>query len=169
MQAPLTIVILGIAARVKYIDIVYNAVASALAVGALYAAAMSPGCPGYWAIFAFAIAIGAVIAFNLVFTFLPAAQAQLPAPATGTVRFVVYATILLWAGYASLWGSAEGGDAADATQEVIAYALMDVITKAVLPLILLLNFRSVLAYGNALAWLGGGADIHIGLTATKTV
>jgi bacteriorhodopsin len=154
--APLTIALLATVSRVPTGQAVFTAVLSFVAVLALFAAAVSPICVSAWPLFAFAIAAGIVIATQLLTNFRAAACANLPASITSLFSTYVWGLILLFAAYAIVWGTAEGGKAADATQEIITYTVLDIMTKVVLNAFLLLGVRSYNQYGSCTAWMGTG-------------
>jgi bacteriorhodopsin len=153
--APLTVAYLGTFARVGLLDIAWPAALSVVAVVTLFAAAVSPVCVAAWPLLAFAVITGVVLLFNVWGTFHGHATKVLPAGLQGTYYFALQLFTGALVAYAIVWGTAEGGKIATATQEVIVYTVLDIITKSALFLLPLWNMNSYIATGNALTWLGG--------------
>jgi bacteriorhodopsin len=153
-QAPITITLLAVVTRVSMYEAAWTAALSVVGVGALYAGAMSPNCVSAWPLFAFGIATGVVLAVSLTRTFKTSALKSLPEAFHGTVTFAVTSFLVMWIGYAIVWGVSEGGKVTTPAQEIIVYTVFDIITKAVIPGVIVLNIQNVFKTGRALAWLG---------------
>jgi bacteriorhodopsin len=152
--APLTIAYFGTYARVALLDIAWPAALSILAVITLFAAAVSPTCVAAWPLLAFAAGVGVALLLALWYSFGAQAKKNLPAGLHGTYTYALSLFTLSLVAYIVVWGTAEGGKIATATQEVIAYTVLDILTKTLLFFIPLWNMGSYVSTGNALAWLG---------------
>jgi bacteriorhodopsin len=152
--APLTITYFGLYAKALFTDIAWAASLSMVAVVALFAGAVSPGCISAWPLLAFAIGAGLVLLTCLWGPFRRSALTHLPAGLHSTYDGTLSIFTVAMVGYAIVWGTAEGGKHATETQEIIAYTVLDTFTKTLLLLLPILNTNSYITYGSALAWAG---------------
>jgi bacteriorhodopsin len=152
--APLTITYFGLYAKAHFADIAWAASLSVVAVLALFAGAVSPACISAWPLFAFAIGSGLVLVQFLWGSFRRSATASLPSGLHSTYYGTVFLFTVALVGYAVVWGTAEGGKKANETQEIIAYTVLDIVTKTLVLLIPIVNSNSYITYGSALAWAG---------------
>jgi bacteriorhodopsin len=140
MVAPLTTSLLASIARVHVADVVVTGLAASISIAALFAGTLTPSCTGAWPLLAFAIAAGFV---------------HLPEDVANLFCFYVRSLAFTMVGYALVWGVSEGGRVANESQEIIAYTVLDIVTKVLVNVILLLGIDSYHKFGTSFAWLGG--------------
>jgi hypothetical protein len=87
-------------------------------------------------------------------SFRRSATTNLPSGLHSTYYGTVFLFTVALVGYAVVWGTAEGGKKANETQEIIAYTVLDIVTKTLVLLIPIVNSNSYITYGSALAWAG---------------
>jgi bacteriorhodopsin len=155
MVAPLTTSLLASIARVHVADVVVTGLAASISIAALFAGTLTPSCTGAWPLLAFAIAAGFVVVIQFVRSYRAAAFAHLPEDVANLFCFYVRSLAFTMVGYALVWGVSEGGRVANESQEIIAYTVLDIVTKVLVNVILLLGIDSYHKFGTSFAWLGG--------------
>jgi bacteriorhodopsin len=164
--APLTVASLGNLAGAPSGNIVFAASASFIAVAGLFAGAVSPNCIAAWPLLAFAIVAGAVVAKELLLDFYFSATKFAAGRFASLYAFAAYFQLALWVGYAIVWGVSEGGKVTTATQEIITYTVLGILSKVVFVVVVLMARNAVVAHGSISAWLGG-EELSISLSHSK--
>jgi bacteriorhodopsin len=155
--APVTIWILGLLSGAHWVDIFWVSFATIISVGALFAAAISPGFNATWPIFAFGLFAGIVVAIAIVFTFRRAAY-KVHREIGKLFDVVGFGSLLAYVAYAITWGVSEGGFITTVDQEIIIYTTLDIFTKVVFGFVLIWSREAIARYGSFLGQVNTGID-----------
>lgn len=154
-NTPLIILTLGLLAGVTYTEAFFTTVLSVITTAALFAAAVSTGYNAQWPIYAFGIVAALPVVFTVLFTWSARASSA-PSATAKTFTALAWMQFLLAVGYAVQWGVAEGGRVESADQEVIVYAVLDIISRVVFGFILLFVPNAVSERMGVWWWWAGG-------------
>jgi bacteriorhodopsin len=160
--APLTVSILGNTAGASWSNVAYTGTTALMAVVALFAGANSPTCVAAWPLLAFAIGAGLVSARQLLSDFASSAKQFAHGRFYSVFILCTAFQVFLWIGYAVVWGVSEGGKAASATQEIIAYTVLDILSKSAFSFLVYATRDMVVRHGTIAAGCQGIAlDIEL--------
>jgi len=155
--APITIVILAILSGAHWTEMVWVGISSVFSVAGFYAAIISTAPLSQWPIYSYAIFAGIPVAVALVYTFRISAHKV--HPEIGRLYDVVgFGSFVLYAGYAITIAISEIGYVTTVDQEVIIYAVLDILTKAVFGLVLIWSREAIARYGTFLGHINTGVD-----------
>jgi len=118
LEAPLTVFALGLLAGAHWVDQIWVSFATLVGIAAGFAGAVSGGYNATWPLFTFAVATFIPVFIALAFTFRRAAHRS--HPEIGKLYDILaFGSLVLYAGYAIVWGVSEGGMKTTVNQEVI--------------------------------------------------
>jgi len=154
---PLTVVVLGLLAGAHWVDQVWLVFVSIIGVAALFASAISQGFNATWPLYAFAGVTGVVLTWGLCVTYRSAAY-KVHAEIGKLYDVVGLGSALLGLAYYVFFGTSEGGKWTTVDQEVIVYACLDIVSKAVFGFVLLYSREAIARYGSFLGQINTGVD-----------
>jgi len=157
ISTPLLVVILGLLSGAHWVDQVWLVFASIIAVAALFATALSQGFNATWPLYAFAGVAGKVLLWGLVYTYRVSAY-KLHAEIGKLYDVVGLGTAVLAVAYYIFFGTSEGSKWTTVDQEVIVYACLDIVSKAVFGFVLLYSREAIARYGSWLGQINTGVD-----------
>jgi len=157
ISTPLTVVILGLLAGAHWVDQVWLVFVSIAAVSALFASAISQGFNATWPLYAFAGVAGVPLIWGLCITYRTTAY-KVHAEIGRLYDVVGLGSALLAVAYFVFFGTSEGGKWTTVDQEVIVYACLDIVSKAVFGFVLLYSREAIARYGSWLGQINTGVD-----------
>jgi len=154
---PLTVVVVGILAGAHWTELVWVSLSGLTSLAGLYAAVISTAPNATWPLFALAVVAGLPVAIALVYTFRISAHKV--HPEIGRLYDVIgFGLLFLFFGYAITCAVSELGYVTTVDQEVIIYAVHDILTKAVFGFVLIWSRESIARYGTFLGQINTGVD-----------
>jgi len=154
---PLTLVILGLLSGAHWVDQIWLVFVSIVAVAALFASAISQGFNATWPLYAFAGIAGVVVIWGMSVTYRSAAY-KLHAEIGKLYDVVGLGSAVLSVCYYVFFGTSEGGKLTTVDQEVIVYACLDIVSKAVFGFVLIYSREAIARYGSWLGQINTGVD-----------
>jgi bacteriorhodopsin len=155
--APVTLVILGLVSGAHWVEIMWTFWFSIVSVAALFAASTVNGPNSVWPLFAAGVAAGFPVLIALAYTFRKTAY-RVHAEIGRLYDVLGFSMIILIAGYAITWAVSEGGLVTTIDQEVIIYAVLDIVTKVVFGAVLIWSREAIARYGTFLGVINTGID-----------
>jgi len=154
---PLTVVVVGILAGAHWTEFVWVSLSGLISIAGIYAAAICTGPNATWPLYALALVAGAPVGIALVYTFRVSAHKV--HPEIGRLYDVIgFGLLIAFIGYAITAGVSELGYVTTVDQEVIIYAVLDVLTKTVFGFFLIWSRESIARYGTFLGQINTGVD-----------
>lgn len=157
LVAPLTIVVLGILGGAHWVEQVWAAFWAMLGVAAGYAGATDGGWNATWPILAFGAFCYFPVLISLTYTFRRTAY-RVHSEIGKLYDVLAFSSVIMFAGYAIVWGVSEGGMVTTVDQEVIIYTVFDILTKVVFGFTLIWSREAIARFGNFLGVINTGAD-----------
>ena len=154
---PLTVVTVGILAGAHWTEFIFISLSGMLSVAGLYAAIIVTSINATWPLYALALAAGIPVGIALVYTFRVSAHKV--HPEIGRLYDVIgFGLLIAFFGYAITVGVSELGYITTVDQEVIIYAVLDVLTKVVFGFVLIWSREAIARYGTFLGQINTGVD-----------
>jgi len=135
-NTPLLILTLVLLAGCTYGEVFFATALAELTTGALFAAAISSGYNATWPIYVFGV-VAALPVAGLVLLTWSSRVVSAPAATKSVFTTLAWLEFVIAVGYAVNWGTAEGGKVQTIDQEVITYAVLDIVSRVVFGFILM--------------------------------
>ena len=167
LEAPITVTLLGLTAGAHWAHILgtsfFALVGLAAGFAGLAVASQGPNSVNSaWPLLAFALAAGfAPVACSLSTLFRAAAHGPGGHPQGARLYDILaFSSLLAYAGYAVVWGTADGGLlASPLVQADAAYTALDIVTKVAFALVLVGGREGIALYGSLLGLVDSGAEL----------
>jgi len=79
---------------------------------------------------------------------------------------LAFSTVILWAGYGIVWACSNGSGKMTVDQEVITFAVLDIVAKCVFGFVLLFSREAIARYGTFLGGINTGTDFDFPIPNT---
>ena len=165
VTVPLLVLDIGTLAGAHWVELFFSMFAALVMIAAGFAGATSTGYNATWPLFVFGFVAYFPVAINFMTTWRSTAYKH-HVEIGKLYDIVAFASAILWAGYGIVWACSEGSGWMTPDQEIITYAVLDIVSKCVFGFVLLFSREAIARYGTFLGGINTGADFDFPLPSS---
>lgn len=162
VTVPLLVIDIGLLAGAHWSEIFFSCFCVLIMIFAGFAGAISLGWNATWPLFVFGLVALFPVIVNFATTWRSTAYKH-HVEIGKLYDILALGSAILWVGYGILWACAEGSGIMTPDQEVITYAVFDIVAKCVFGFVLLFSREAIARYGTFLGGINTGADFDFPL------